>query len=148
MTKKIKISLDYLAGLIDGEGFFTINFRKIKQSEKGTSYEYIPVIGIHMTATKLMKQIQVQFGGHIHQRMGTNRVRSDWNLRQAKIIYPFLKKIYPYLKVKHSQARLMMDLCETYTFYTKKKYSKLPSELISYRNKIKKEITKLNLKQA
>ena len=142
-----KISLNYLAGLIDGEGFFTVNYRKIKQSSSGLSHEHIPVVGIHMTATKLITQIQKEYGGYIHKRMGTNRMRYDWNLRQAIKIYPFVKKILPYLRVKHPQAKLMIELCKTYKFFTKKKIFKLSKEIIDKRNAIKKEISFINKEQ-
>ena len=141
------ININYLAGLIDGEGFFTINYREHKQSKSGISFTFTPVVGVHMTSVKLLEDVKKQYGGNLYKRKGTNLIRADWSIRQAANVYPFLKNLKPYLKVKVEQAELLINFCKRFKFYTGKKYSKLSEEEIKMRRKVKLKLTKLNKRQ-
>ena len=148
LDSSMKVDIKYLAGLIDGEGFFTINYRKKKQSEKGMSHEFTPVVGVHMTATKLLHRIQKQYGGNIYERMGTNRIRADWSIRQARNVHSFLEQIIPHLIVKKKQAILLKDFCERFEGLSGKEVYKLDEKEIKKRKSIKEELTKINKEQS
>ena len=141
------IDINYLAGLIDGEGFFTINYRKNRQTIKCISHDFIPVVGVHMTAVELLKQIKQQYGGNLYTREGTNKIRADWSIRQAKNVYPFLIKLIPYLRVKKPQALIMKEFCERFKFFTGKKIHKLNDQEINQRKLIKQTIMHVNKMQ-
>ena len=103
-----EISLDYIAGLFDGEGYITVN--KNKKS-------FVPVVGIKMNGFDLLKTLHIEFGGYFYQRKKyVNRPLTEWILRGSFQVIPFLKKIEPFLIIKKEQAKLCLELCNTF-FY-------------------------------
>ena len=103
----MKLSLEYIAGLFDGEGYITVNKNK---------KAFVPVIGIKMNGFNLLKELNIQFGGYFYQRKKyINRPLTEWTLRGAFQVIPFLKKIEPFLIIKKEQAKLCLELCKTYS---------------------------------
>jgi hypothetical protein len=103
----VNLSLEYIAGLFDGEGYITVN--KNKKS-------FIPVVGIKMNGFNLLKKLNVQFGGYFYQRKNyINRPLTEWTLRGSFQVIPFLTKIEPFLIIKKEQAQLCLELCKTYS---------------------------------
>jgi hypothetical protein len=103
----MKLSLEYIAGLFDGEGYITVNKNK---------KAFVPVVGIKMNGFNLLKKLNIEFGGYFYQREKyINRPLTEWTLRGAFQVIPFLKKIEPFLIIKKEQAKLCLELCKTYS---------------------------------
>jgi hypothetical protein len=103
----MNLSLEYIAGLFDGEGYITVN--KNKKS-------FVPVVGIKMNGFNLLKKLNVQFGGYFYQRKNyINRPLTEWTLRGSFQVISFLTKIKPFLIIKKEQAQLCLELCKTYS---------------------------------
>ena len=103
----MKLSLEYIAGLFDGEGYITVNKNK---------KAFVPVVGIKMNGFNLLKKLNIEFGGYFYQREKyINRPLTEWTLRGSFQVIPFLKKIEPFLIIKKEQAKLCLELCKTYS---------------------------------
>ena len=139
-----EISLDYIAGLFDGEGYITVN--KNKKS-------FVPVVGIKMNGFNLLKNIHTQFGGYFYQRKNyINRPLTEWTLRGALQVSNFLTQIEPFLIIKKEQAQLCLELCSTFSIRKSNgdwvKKIKLNKDIIDLREKFKKQIKKAKTKVA
>ena len=137
-----EISLDYIAGLFDGEGYITVN--KNKKS-------FVPVVGIKMNGFDLLKTLHIQFGGYFYQRKKyVNRPLTEWILRGSFQVIPFLKKIEPFLIIKKEQAKLCLELCNTFSIRKSNgdwvKKIKLNQNIINIRNNFKNQIKEAKTK--
>ena len=131
------ISLGYIAGLFDGEGWITVNFHPTKK-------QLIPVVGIKMNGLNLLKYLHKKFGGYCYSRKGVNRPLTEWSLRGAYQVLPFLQSIEPFLYIKKEQAQLCIELCNTYSVRQSDgkwiKKIKLNSNIINFRKKLTEKI--------
>lgn len=131
------ISLEYIAGLFDGEGWITVNFHSTKKT-------LIPIVGIKMNGLNLLKYLNKKFGGYCYSRKGVNRPLTEWSLRGAYQVLPFLKSIVPFLHIKKEQADLCIELCKTYSIRQSNgkwiKKIKLNSNIINLRKNYSKKI--------
>ena len=100
------IDLAYIAGFIDGEGCLHIYKLKIGGNRKTISYG--TKIVISNTKLPILEWIQSLFGGFIQKvlRSNENEKWADSYLLhiQTKDSYKLLSLVYPYLKLKKSQA--------------------------------------------
>ena len=104
---KLKLSIEYIAGLFDGEGFITIN------KNKGN---FVPTVGIKMNGFHLLKELNNQFNGYFNTRSKyINRPLTEWTLRGAYRVANFLNIVEPHLIIKKEQAQLCLELCKTYS---------------------------------
>jgi hypothetical protein len=96
------LSLEYIAGFIDGEGCIGIY--------KNDNQIY-PRLAITNTNREILAMLQLQFGGYLHAA----KINKDknykpsyvWCLSSSKCIN-LIKKIEPLLIIKRSQALLLM----------------------------------------
>jgi hypothetical protein len=137
-----EISLDYIAGLFDGEGYITVNKKK---------KSFVPVVGIKMNGFNLLKTLHNQFGGYFYQRKNyINRPLTEWTLRGAFQVIPFLKKIESFLVIKKEQAQLCLELCNTFSIRKSNgdwvKKIKLNQNIIDVRNSFKNQIKQAKTK--
>jgi len=96
MTKQSKCA--YLAGLLDGEGSFSI----IK-----TGGRYQLHIKIATTTPQMLRWVVKHFGGTIYTKkpfVVNWRTRYDWQCPSGKATEPLLLSVLPYLTVKKQQA--------------------------------------------
>lgn len=111
----MKISQQYLAGLIDGEGYFGLLPSKVK-GLKNQSFE--PVIKIGMTgqlAYEIMLSLKEQYIGNIEQRnvlTTGGRITYTITIKSRKLVSQMIADIYPFLIVKKSQAALLLEFCD------------------------------------
>lgn len=121
------ITLSYLAGLIDGEGTFIINYyRRKNPTHKNQKGHWYARCSIHMQGKKsfhLLREIQEKYGGTLHKREKGN---NDWTLdfcsRKATKL---MKKLLPYLQLKKGQAQLLIEFYDKFRdlrFGSKEKY--------------------------
>jgi len=141
----MSLSMQYLAGLFDGEGWISV--KKFKNKKSNDDIYYKPCLGIHMNGFDLLKKIHDKFGGRLHKRKNfINRPTTEWVLSGAYRVLKVLKILYPYLNIKKKQAKLCMLLCKTYgirkgpTGSYKKRYIKLPQYIIEKRQKFLTQI--------
>jgi len=111
----MNITSQYLAGLIDGEGYLGILPSRAK-GLKHTSYE--PVIKIGMTGNEVLpifNSLINTYGGHIDTQgkktMG-NRIAYTYILKSKIKVFNLLKDIQPYLIVKLEQSKILRSFCE------------------------------------
>jgi hypothetical protein len=141
----MNLSLEYIAGLFDGEGYITVN--KNKKS-------FVPVVGIKMNGFNLLKKLNSEFGGYFYQRKNyINRPLTEWTLKGAFQVIPFLKKIEPFLIIKKEQAQLCLELCKTYSIRNSQNEwltpkQKITKSLIDTRQKFIKQIKEAKTKVA
>lgn len=93
-----KLSLAYVAGIIDGEGSICL--------AKGKRGAWFPRIMVTNTNYELLEALQHQFGGSIQSKKvypSHWRQPHVWRLQYSKAAL-FIIKVYPYLLVKHEQA--------------------------------------------
>jgi hypothetical protein len=104
MTIMSKSTASYLAGYLDGEGYFGIIPRFHKSS-------YAAKIKVASTNKETIDWLKNSFGGSVNKRTFPNKNNKDaycWTL-EGKNILPFLLRIYPYLKIKREQCKLLID---------------------------------------
>lgn len=105
------IDLAYTAGLLDGEGHIGIHKSK-NGFRKGVPRElkYSARLMIANTNIDIMHWLQLNFGGSIAKdvRDGNRKDCYRWQIYGNKML-EFLKLVAPYLKIKSSQAKIVID---------------------------------------
>lgn len=101
-----KIELAYIAGILDGEGFITID-----HSRKENKYRVC--VGVGNTAKILLDWLQACFGGGIVKSRKPEGYRDfyQWRLFHG-VACEFLLQVIPYLKLKRGQAELAIRFQE------------------------------------
>ena len=123
--------LNYLAGFVDGEGTVGVNRRS---RSKGRWYSYDPYLTITNSSIEVLEMIKATIGfGSIRGRKKSNGtytkrpVYSYWlSNHKARTV---LKSIYPYLVVKKSQAKLVINLPKRGDTYNYKKQEEIYNKL-------------------
>ena len=111
----MQITKQYIAGLIDGEGYLGILPSRAK-GLKNTSYE--PVIKIGMTGNEVLpifNSLINTYGGHIDTRgkkTKGNRIAYTYILKSKVKVLNLLKDIQPYLIVKLQQSEILISFCK------------------------------------
>ncbi len=109
-----EVKLAYSAGVLDGDGSFSI--MKKKGDKEGYSPLYYPVIQIANWNKELIDFFLGEYTGSIFTRKahiakdGHNRKDShQWKLEKAPKCLPFLEKIIPFLVIKKERAKFLTD---------------------------------------
>jgi hypothetical protein len=102
----MKVSAQYLAGFFDGEGCITMRHRT---SREGRPQHIQIEANITNTNRDVLALIQSDYGGSLHTHQNKHRAihRLRWTSKDA--IYALLKKVFPYLVIKRSNAELMLE---------------------------------------
>jgi len=104
--------LAYVAGLFDGEGsiYIAINKPKPKFHTKSPNHWLGAAIG--NTNRPLVDWLKAEFGGHIVKGGGGHVKRQQaywiWVVSSTQAL-TFLKRLYPYLRIKKEQAKLGIE---------------------------------------
>jgi len=149
-------TLGYLAGVIDGEGYIGIEKTKPNKNQRQINPRYMPNICVVNTNKKLIDFLQKKWGGSIQQRNRNGKWMKNyyktcwrWRLNQGRIV-EFLTAIRPYMIVKIEQADLLLKYYQERmkpirgTFQGRHGVKEYPPEEMEFREKIYKEIKKLN----
>jgi Txe/YoeB family toxin of Txe-Axe toxin-antitoxin module len=102
MALMSKLTASYLAGYLDGEGYFGIYIVREKH--------YISCIKAVSVNREVIEWLKNSFGGYFHERKFKNDNWKNaycWTLTDKRVV-PFLKKIIPYLKIKRKQAEVIL----------------------------------------
>jgi hypothetical protein len=119
-TKLTDAQIGYFAGIVDGEGCFTIGLYGIKSKFTGKILmNYHTYIKISNTDENLIKWIHEVLGGTNWQQHRTTRInkydRTVYNIQLSgeslDLIMPI---IYPHLIVKKPQCEVMMKMRSTF----------------------------------
>jgi hypothetical protein len=95
------LSLEYLAGLVDGEGCIRLN-----PSGKGKYRRYYPRLQVTNTYLPILEQLKEQFGGCITEKKNN---RPDWSTAydwrvNGDTARTILTSLIPYLIIKKEKA--------------------------------------------
>lgn len=123
-----QISLEYLAGIIDGEGCLSISYDKPGSK---ISPRFVAQLSVVNTNMKLLADLKKQFGGSIHSirsgQIGRSRRKykpcGAWT-KTATQAAEIATKVLPYLRIKHKQAVLIIKLSTRKTLQGRKRLSK------------------------
>jgi len=102
----------YIAGFVDGEGCISLGRKKDNSYRRHHTYQL--VVTISNTRKEILEWLHKKFGGHFRISHPPSKSRNKvwvWAILCRKAIN-FLKEIYPYLKIKKSQAKLAMEYYE------------------------------------
>ena len=104
--------LAYLAGVIDCDGYITIQRckKKRKSTDGSTYYRFYFSVKIGIAGTRNEPHILANklFGGSVSEYQPKNkdhRTQYQWHC-QSKMARDFLEVVYPFLRVKKEQAKL------------------------------------------
>ena len=137
--------LAYLAGLIDGEGCIRVG--KFKNSAGALRYRASCVIA--MTDGRPLKWVKNNFGGGLYVdrklRHRCSKVCHSWMIN-AQSAATILRQCLPFLKVKHRQARLLIEFAATLRTNNERRHRRMPAKLLETRKRLADRSTALNMK--
>jgi len=108
----MKITRRYLAGFLDGEGYFGIMAHTRKDCGHGVNY--ICAIKVAQTDRNIISMLQEQFGGYVHHRkfVGNSKDAYTWEVKNFTSVEKVLDYVFPYLIVKKRQAETLKEFLE------------------------------------
>lgn len=108
------LSREYLAGVLDGEGYLGIMQGNAQQRMK-----YIPTIKMTNTHEGLVRLFARQLGGHVSSRPFADHMEWKpawcWAVRGYVAVTRVLDVVQPFLIVKQQQAEVLRAFLETVT---------------------------------
>ena len=123
----MKLSIPYIAGLIDGDGSFQL---QIKFRDKEGRFQINPRVQIgfkHLPKEeKLLYQVQKYFNAgkiYISNRGKENAIIRFWTTNLDDTI-KVCKLVIPFLELKKEQAKKLLSVCELMKSKRKKRYCK------------------------
>jgi len=108
----MKNNLIYLSGILDGEGWFSI--QRTRRTTNELNVSYMPVIGVANTNIKLMNWLVEKFGGKIitlkYNPKGFGiKQRYEWRLNSTET-RKLMPQVIPFLLLKKEQAKLLLKI--------------------------------------
>ncbi len=108
VSSRAAVSVQYLAGFIDGEGAVMLARWK---SPKYHNPSYRPRMSITNADRRILIDIQRRYGGILASE---SRARFGWShiyqlIWTAGMVEPILKNIEPHLLIKHKQASILLE---------------------------------------
>jgi hypothetical protein len=107
------LSLDYIAGIIDGEGTITFCVAKKLLANGYLSKSLNTRVKVPNCDVRLLKMLKKQFGGYlfpVKRRSKKHRIVWIWELCSARTVIPFLTQIEPRLIIKRKQAQIVLHM--------------------------------------
>jgi len=105
----------YIAGLVDGEGTLTINYKLHKERGDGC---YQPIVGIDNTNKAVINWIHDVTGlGYVNTQRnkgssGSSKPMFRWRVHKIDDVAMFLDQITPFLTIKRRLGELIKDCCK------------------------------------
>lgn len=115
---KEDLEMAYTAGLIDGDGSFSLLLHKSVTKENWRSY-YEPCIQLSNQYKNMSVFLHKKFGGSLRTKKPQkehHKILYVWSLRSRNGCKAMIEKIKPYLKLKKEQADLMLEFFNTNHF--------------------------------
>lgn len=107
MENKEDLIMAYIAGLLDGDGSFSL----LKES-RVSGFKYFPCIQLSNVFEGMINFLHHNFGGNkkIKSPQGhAKKVQYVWNVRGLDSCKRVLEKIAPYIVLKKKQAEVLLD---------------------------------------
>lgn len=134
-----RTDLAYLAGIIDGEGCFSIY--------SGGPREFQLRVYVVNTNKDLIDWLQDTFGGLVYSRNSTKnphwRTKYEWVL-DGKMTEHLIPKVQPYLIIKGDQASLGLRFRKTFKNKKRPRFTKMDDQLLAERLFCYQEMKRLN----
>ena len=126
---------DYLAGLVDGEGYISL----IPSYRKNVDKTYfVPVIKIASTNYQIIHLLQSELGGYISKRTFKEINQKDawcWEVKNKKPVLFVLEKIVNSLIIKKQNAELVIEFCKFPFGFAKELYKNTYNPVLITRSK-------------
>lgn len=138
------MSEEYIAGLIDGEGYLGII--PVKRNDTVNPC-YSPAIKIALTGEtgeQALQPIKNRFGGYLKTRRRLTkggRVVHTYEIYGKKSVRTLLLAIKPHLIVKQAQAKLLLEYTELPAIHPK--YNNFDQSLLDRKQELYREMKKL-----
>jgi len=145
--KQSRISAEYVAGFVDGEGSLMIT--KAKPADCRTP-QYHPRISVANTERGVLEAIQHTYGGIITDQPARKPAWKDaYHLVWTDgMIEPLLSSVAAHLRVKSKQAHILDDfICHRKATKQGRRgpaFLPLPPKVVAFRESLRKEIKELN----
>jgi len=149
------VDLSYMAGLIDCDGYITINVTRPSGNTRQKTDCYYSKIAVTNTNVALLQWISEKFGGWYGHVGGINiaqqREEKGWKpgyewQTTGSDANAILRVIYPYLVIKNRQADLVFELEKTAVDIAFKRGEITPQWIVEERSELKSRINLLNKK--
>lgn len=130
------LTLDYIAGFFDGEGYITSSSPRYPRL----------LIGIENTDLRILEDIAAELGGGVKRRSPRSnekpvwRTRWEWHLCGRKAA-DVLKVLLPHLRVKREQAEIAMRFQDHMDFHRRKFGIKTEPSVVAERQAIALELS-------
>lgn len=112
----MNISKEYLAGLLDGEGYFGLMTRRVKTHDGYQQQGHTPTVKMAFTTrdAQILYELHKKYGGYIYHKKAhkTSLSAIQWELKTKSKLIEFLPKIIPYLILKKEQAEILLEYCK------------------------------------
>lgn len=149
-----KITRRYLAGLLDGEGYFGILPRtgEYRFHHNHKMRQYFPCIKMSLTTPEILKEIVMLLGGHIHIRPFNNFATSNcknaycWESRTFVQVEKVLNYVHKYLIIKKIHADILAEFLKTKSKPNGKSGKELDIKAVKKRENLYYLMRKLNHK--
>jgi hypothetical protein len=137
-----KTILAYIAGYLDGEGAFSI--RRAKDRSMIQGYRYYLNMRVTSTNKDILLYLKSLFDGTVNEQklnknIGKWKTAWYWTIGSRKAL-KMIKLIYPYLRIKKPQAKIMFKFSKTIQNNTEK----ITQKLWEKRRNLKTQINILN----
>ena len=144
MKKLSNVQLAWAAGIIDGEGTVSFTVRKAKSYQKSKRIQ--PIVEVEITSKEIVFLLQSWFDGFVWCRQRRKNTYSNvwlWRISSRKALN-CIKNIFPYLRIKKSQAETIFKFYDLGIHHGKKNFGQ--SKIMIRREKLLKTMRYLNLK--
>lgn len=100
----------YFAGLLDGEGSFSVLWYSKAASKKDRLY---PRVSINLTCREPLELLAKHYGGNVNgpYQYGTRLPSFTWTAHALDVVGQICHDVYPYVVIKRAQASLVLRLC-------------------------------------
>ena len=132
----------YVAGIVESDGSFSIKKQKYPYGQR-----YTPIISMDMVDPKALGYISKNCN---YGQLQANKVKACSNgicfrlaIGKKLEVIPFIENILPYLRVKHEQAKTLLEFCQNWK-NTKCCIHGVPAEEMAFREECHQKIKQLN----
>lgn len=108
---KEEIEMAYSAGILDGDGSFSLLFHRSTTKKTWRSF-YEPCIQLSNAFKGMSEFLHQHFGGSLRIKKPQkehHKILYVWSLRSREGCRKLIEKVMPYLRLKKDQANLMLD---------------------------------------
>lgn len=113
-----KIDMAYAAGIMDGDGSFSII--KLKSDSSPLYYPFLQFVN---RRKEIIDFLKMKFGGniiigkpHICKDGSLGNVIYRWRLRSGRNVKPAIEALLPYLKIKKDRAQFLLEFINKFPF--------------------------------